>query len=162
MTITLEWGLGIVIEHLHREHAVCMYVCMSTCYSAPSRFLLRGAADYSANTESEFHAKAHEQLRVKDLPGSLRGGLTWIRTRNPPAARHRTYPYTTAPHCMWNLDWWTKKSHEKSLEMSVLEIEQRYLIIIYACSNVKILFTVLKLIIIWKTKIRSKINWELK
>src|SRR5688572_7937048 len=29
-----------------------MYVCMSTCYSAPSRFLLR----------------AHEQLRVKDLP----------------------------------------------------------------------------------------------
>ena len=47
---------------------VCMYVCMSTCYSAPSRFLLRGAPDYSADTESEFHAEAHEQLRVKDLP----------------------------------------------------------------------------------------------
>ena len=46
----------------------CMYVCMSTCYSAPSRFLLRGAPDYSADTESEFHAEAHEQLRVKDLP----------------------------------------------------------------------------------------------
>src|ERR1043165_9130664 len=45
-----------------------MYVCMSTCYSAPSRFLLRGAPDYSADTESEFHAEAHEQLRVKDLP----------------------------------------------------------------------------------------------
>src|SRR5688572_11361243 len=45
-----------------------MYVCMSTCYSAPSRFLLRGASDYSADTESEFHAEAHEQLRVKDLP----------------------------------------------------------------------------------------------
>src|SRR5688572_18138540 len=45
-----------------------MYVCMSTCYSAPSRFLLRGAPDYSAVTESEFHADAHEQLRVKDLP----------------------------------------------------------------------------------------------
>src|SRR5688572_3876899 len=40
----------------------------STCYSAPSRFLLRGAPDYSADTESEFHAEAHEQLRVKDLP----------------------------------------------------------------------------------------------
>ena len=39
-----------------------------TCYSAPSRFLLRGAPDYSADTESEFHAEAHEQLRVKDLP----------------------------------------------------------------------------------------------
>src|SRR5688572_14140742 len=46
---------------------VCMYV-MSTCYSAPSRFLLRGAPDYSVGTDSEFHAKAHEQLRVKDLP----------------------------------------------------------------------------------------------
>ena len=45
-----------------------VYVCMSTCYSDPSRFLLRGAPDYSANTESEFHAEAHEQLRVKDLP----------------------------------------------------------------------------------------------
>src|SRR5688572_21653152 len=37
-------------------------------YSAPSRFLLRGAPDYSADTESEFHAEAHEQLQVKDLP----------------------------------------------------------------------------------------------
>src|SRR5678815_108277 len=37
-------------------------------YSAPSRFLLRGAPDYSAYTESEFHAEAHEQLRVQDLP----------------------------------------------------------------------------------------------
>src|ERR1043165_9047838 len=45
-----------------------MYVYMSSCYSAPSRFLLRGALDYSADTESEFHAEAHEQLRVKDLP----------------------------------------------------------------------------------------------
>ena len=45
-----------------------MYVCMSTCYSAPSRFLLSGAPDYCADTESEFHGEAHEQLRVKDLP----------------------------------------------------------------------------------------------
>src|SRR5688572_5172561 len=45
-----------------------MYVCMSTCYSAPSRFLLGGAPDYSTDTESEFHAEEHEQLRVKDLP----------------------------------------------------------------------------------------------
>src|ERR1043165_1589174 len=45
-----------------------MYVCMSTCYSAFSRFLLRGAPDYCEDAESEFHAEAHEQLRVKDLP----------------------------------------------------------------------------------------------
>ena len=40
----------------------------STCFSAPSRFLLRGTPDYSVDTESEFHAEAHEQLGVKDLP----------------------------------------------------------------------------------------------
>src|SRR5688572_29627277 len=41
---------------------------LNTCYSAPSRFLFRGAPDYCADAESEFHAEAHEQLRVKDLP----------------------------------------------------------------------------------------------
>src|SRR5688572_19917525 len=46
----------------------CMYISMSIFYSAPSRFLLSGAPAYSADTESEFHAEAHEQLRVKDLP----------------------------------------------------------------------------------------------
>ena len=29
--------------------------------------------------------------------GPYAAALRWIRTRNPPAARHRTYPYTTAP-----------------------------------------------------------------
>src|SRR6218665_2924368 len=38
-------------------------------YSAPSSpLLLRGALDYSTDTGSEFHAKAHRQLQVKDLP----------------------------------------------------------------------------------------------
>src|SRR6218665_3021059 len=38
-------------------------------YSASSSpLLLRGAPDYSTNTISEFHAKAHGQLQVKDLP----------------------------------------------------------------------------------------------
>ena len=53
-------------KHVHSEHLyVCMYVCMSTCYGAPSRFLLPTTAP---TTESEFHAEAHEQLRVKELP----------------------------------------------------------------------------------------------
>src|SRR5688572_23416476 len=61
-------------------------------------FPFRGAPDYCANAESEFHAEAHEQLRVKDLPRvPTQRLLRWIRTRNPPAARHRTYPQTTAP-----------------------------------------------------------------
>src|SRR5688572_3838711 len=80
------------------ETIVCMYVCMSTCYSAPSRFLLRGAPDFSADTESEFHAEAHEQLRVMDLPRvPTRRLLRWIRTRNPPAARHQTHPKPPRP-----------------------------------------------------------------
>src|SRR6218665_1695469 len=38
-------------------------------YSAPSSPLpLRGARDYSTDTVSEFHAEAHRQLQVKDLP----------------------------------------------------------------------------------------------
>ena len=38
-------------------------------YSAPSSSLpLRGAPDYSTDTVSEFHAEAHRQLQVKDLP----------------------------------------------------------------------------------------------
>ena len=30
--------------------------------------VLRGAPDYSTDTVSEFHAEAHRQLQVKDLP----------------------------------------------------------------------------------------------
>jgi len=38
-------------------------------YSAPSSPLpLRSAPDYSTDTVSEFHAEAHRQLQVKDLP----------------------------------------------------------------------------------------------
>src|SRR6218665_2665009 len=38
-------------------------------YSAPSSpLLLRGAPDYSTDIVSEFHAEAHRQLQVKDLP----------------------------------------------------------------------------------------------
>src|SRR6218665_1900179 len=38
-------------------------------YSASSSpLLLRGAPDYSTDTVSEFHAEAHRQLQVKDLP----------------------------------------------------------------------------------------------
>ena len=38
-------------------------------YSAPSSpLLIRGAPDHSMDTVSEFHAEAHRQLQVKDLP----------------------------------------------------------------------------------------------
>src|SRR6218665_3889454 len=38
------------------------------CSAPSSPLLLRGAPDYSTDTESEFHAEAHRQLQVKDLP----------------------------------------------------------------------------------------------
>src|SRR6218665_1522614 len=38
-------------------------------YSAPSSLVvLRGTPDYSTDTVSEFHAEAHRQLQVNDLP----------------------------------------------------------------------------------------------
>ena len=58
LTEEVYWDLQIQSSFIHFRYL----------YSAPSRFLLRGAPDYSADTESEFHAEAHEQLRVKDLP----------------------------------------------------------------------------------------------
>src|SRR6218665_2750770 len=58
--------------------ALCNYVALVVVhsfihpghfYSAPSSpLLLRGAPDYSTDTVSEFHAEAHRQLQVKDLP----------------------------------------------------------------------------------------------
>jgi len=43
-----------------------MYVCMSTCYSAPSRFLLSGAPNYSADTEVEVISTVwNDQKRIR-------------------------------------------------------------------------------------------------
>src|SRR6218665_2852473 len=51
-------------------------------YNAPSSPLpLRGAPDYSMDTVSEFHAEAHRQLQVKDLPKVPRWRLE--RESNP-------------------------------------------------------------------------------
>src|SRR5688572_8117853 len=54
--------------HVYLYMHVAIFIHFIYLYSAPSRFLLRSAPDYSADPESEFHAEAHEQLRVKDLP----------------------------------------------------------------------------------------------
>src|SRR5688572_15539529 len=65
----------------HDAFVFCIVLYLNTCYSAPHRFLFRGAPDYCADAESEFHAEAHDQLRVKDLPRvPTRRLLRWIRT----------------------------------------------------------------------------------
>ena len=53
----------------HLEFADDAFIHSGHFYSAPSSPLpLRGAPDYSTDTVSEFHAEAHRQLQVKDLP----------------------------------------------------------------------------------------------
>src|SRR6218665_1526561 len=53
-------------------------------YSAPSSpLLLRSAPDYSTDTVSEFHAKAHRQLQVKDLPKVPTWRLEWESNPRP-------------------------------------------------------------------------------
>src|SRR6218665_688528 len=53
-------------------------------YSAPSSpLLLRGAPDYCTDTVSEFHAEAHRQLQVKDLPKVPTWRLEWESNPRP-------------------------------------------------------------------------------
>ena len=56
-------GVHLVGRNIHS------FIHSGHFYSAPSSPLpLRGAPDYSTDTVSEFHAEAHRQLQVKDLP----------------------------------------------------------------------------------------------
>src|SRR6218665_1695371 len=56
-------GLHISYCHIHS------FIHSGHFYSAPSSPpLLRGAPNYRTDTVSEFHAEAHRQLQVKDLP----------------------------------------------------------------------------------------------
>src|ERR1043165_1754473 len=65
-------------------------------YSAPSRFLLRGVPDYSADTESEFQAEELEQLRVKDLPRVPTWRLEVDSNPQPCGCKAPNIPHTTA------------------------------------------------------------------
>ena len=59
----------VVFIVLAGEHKIHSFIHSGHFYGAPSSpLLLRGAPDYSTDTASEFHAEAHRQLQVKDLP----------------------------------------------------------------------------------------------
>ena len=54
---------------IFKTFSLFLFIHSGHFYSAPSSpLLLRGAPDYSTDTVSEFHAEAHRQLQVKDLP----------------------------------------------------------------------------------------------
>jgi len=65
-----SWRLAIISTCA--KHIVIItnsFIHSGHFYSAPSSLLLlRVAPDYSTDTVSEFHAEAHRQLYVKDLP----------------------------------------------------------------------------------------------
>ena len=70
----LGWGVlrgrrgrrGRVVKHYY---IFLSFIHSGHFYSARSSpLLLRGAHDYSTDTVLEFHAEAHRQLQVKDLP----------------------------------------------------------------------------------------------
>src|SRR5688572_3051049 len=90
---------------------------ISDIYIAPLQDFYSEALPTTARTlNRSFTPKRMSNCELRTCPGSLRGGLRWIRTRNPPAARHQIYPlrwirtrnppaarhriylYTTAPH----------------------------------------------------------------
>src|SRR5688572_19318425 len=69
---------------------VCIIVPLQDFYSEPLPTTAR-------TLDQSF---THEQLRVKDLPRVPTRRLEVDSNPQPPAARHRTYPYTTTPHCI--------------------------------------------------------------
>src|SRR6218665_2783189 len=82
----------------YNRKQVFIFIHSGHFYSAPSRtLLLRGAPDYRTDTVSEFHAEAHRQLQVKDLPKVL----TWRieRESKPTTLRLRVIASTNAPPC---------------------------------------------------------------
>src|SRR6218665_3469598 len=57
------------LESIYINYVIHSFIHSGHFYSATSSpLLLRGAPDYSTDTVSEFHAEAHRQLQVKDLP----------------------------------------------------------------------------------------------
>src|SRR5688572_31901002 len=66
---------------------------ISDIYIAPLQDFYSEALPTTARTlNRSFTPKRMSNCELRTCPGSLRGGLRWIRTRNPPAARHQIYP----------------------------------------------------------------------
>jgi len=79
-------GLGLFIHSSH----------IYSAHSSP--LLLRGAPDCSTDTVSEFHAEAHRQLQVQDLPKVLTWRLEQESNPRPPVESHRLNQGATTSH----------------------------------------------------------------
>ena len=76
----------------------CIVLYLNTCYSAPTRFPIQRRSRLLRERWIGVSRRSAWAIASEGLAqGPYAAALRWIRTRNPPAARHRTYPYTTAP-----------------------------------------------------------------
>src|SRR5688572_2509417 len=74
-------------------YIIVIHSFISDIYIAPLQDFYSEALPTTARTlNRSFTPKRMSNCELRTCPGSLRGGLRWIRTRNPPAARHQIYP----------------------------------------------------------------------
>ena len=97
----LPWVVELHKKRYYKRDTIHSFIHSGHFYSAPSSpLLLRGAPDYCTDTVSEFHAEAHRQLQVKDLPKgpymAARAGV------EPTTFRLRVNASTNAPPCPTN------------------------------------------------------------
>src|SRR6218665_2074185 len=88
-------------DHTNISIHIHSFIHSGHFYSAPSSLLLHGGApDYSTDTVSEFHAEAHGQLQVKDLPKVLTWRLERESNPRPSGWKSSTQPrrHHVPPH----------------------------------------------------------------
>src|SRR6218665_632483 len=102
MTSVFSWTSALTWLNIHS------FIHSGHFYNATSSpLLLRGAPDYSKDTVSEFHAEAHRQLQVKDLPKVPRAGVktTTLRLKAIDSTKAPPCPTvsSTARTCLYHL-----------------------------------------------------------
>jgi hypothetical protein len=95
--IEILWYLNV------NRSRILIHSFISDNYIAPIRNFYSEAFPTTARTlNRSFKPKSLSNCEWRTCPESLRGGLRWIRTRNPAAARHRTYPTPPRPFSLWH------------------------------------------------------------
>jgi len=95
--LTCQWQ-QILVEDLSWETALTVrngymsFIHFRYLYSALQDFYSEALPITVRTLNRSFTPKRMSNCERGTCPGSLRGGLRWIRTRNPPAARHQIYP----------------------------------------------------------------------
>ena len=89
----LVW-MDLALTNATDKDSIVLY--LNTCYSAPTRFPIQRRSRLLRERWIGVSRRSAWAIASEGL-APYAAALRRIRTRNPPAARHRTYPYTTAP-----------------------------------------------------------------